>query len=180
MVYNMNNRKVQLLLLVTLLGTIMLGCVENVQPYDTNPRQLLQGETINIDGIDFTVENYELRDEFLGNHDLETFYNTEGHKFLYLHVNSENTGKESLEIPSQYDIIVLYQNRTYRSEINYHSEELEMYEYNWLEELLISPGQGKEGWILFQMPESVDVSKVNVIVEFPHTSYTQTAIWNLS
>lgn len=176
----MNNRKVQLLFLVSVLGTIMLGCVENVQPYDTNPKQLLQGETINVDGVAFTVEKYEVRDEFIGNHDLNTFYSTQGHKFLYLFVNSENTGTESLEIPSQYDIKIIYQNHTYMSELNYHSEELEMYEYNWLEEFLISPDDGKEGWILFQMPESFDISKVNVIVEFPHTSYTQTAIWNLS
>lgn len=176
----MNNRTVQLLFFVSVLGTVTLGCIENVQPYDANPEQLLQGETINVDGVTFTVEKYEVLDEFIGNHDLNTFYSAQDHKFLYLFVNSENTGSESVEIPCQYDIKVIYEDRIYCSEVNYHSEEYEMYEYNWIEESLISPQQGKNGWVLFQIPDSVDVSKVSVIVEFPHTSYTQIAIWKLS
>jgi hypothetical protein len=176
----MNKNLLNLLLIVTILCTISLGCVGMVQTYDTSPEILSLGETANIDNVAFIIERYELRDEFVGNHDLTIFYSTEGNKFLYLLVKAENLGNEPVEIPSQYDIGILYKNHPYKSEVSYHSEEFEMYEYNWLEDKLFEPNHVKEGWILFQVPETINTSDVQVTVEFPHTSYTRTAIWNLT
>lgn len=167
-------------MIVTILSTVLIGCVENVRPYDTDPQQLSLGDTVSIEGVEFTVEDYELMDEYIGNHDLNTFYNVTDNKFLYLLVHARNTDSNSLEIPSQYDVKIMLQDRPYRPEVNFISEEKEPYEFNWLEEGLIESGHSKEGWILYQVPEILDIADIRVIVEFPHVSYTKTAIWSLN
>lgn len=176
---NMRTKTVLLLSIIAILGAMSLGCIGKVQTYDTKPEHLLLGENTTINDITFTVKEFELLDEFVGNHDLNIFYNPEGHKFLYVLVNAENVGSKPIEIPSQYDVRIIYLDRPYRPEVSYHSEEFEMYEFEF-EEVSIEPDHVREGWVLFEVPETIDTSKVQVVVEFPHTSYTRIAIWNLT
>jgi hypothetical protein len=176
----MRKKPVPLLLIIAILGTIALGCIGTVQSYDTKSKPLSPGQTATINDVAFTVKGYKLLDKFVGNHDLNIFYNIKGHKFLYVLVNAKNVGSKPIEIPSQYDVSVIYSNRPFRPEVSYHSEEFEMYEFNVLEEAPVEPHQVREGWVLFEVPETINTSNIQVVVEFPHTSYTRTAIWNLT
>jgi hypothetical protein len=176
----MRKKSVPLLLIIAILCTISLGCIGKVQPYDTRPERLSLGETATINDVAFTVKEYKLLDEFAGNHDLNIFYNAKSHKFLYVLVNAENVGGKPIEIPSQYDVSVMYLNRPFRPEVSYHSEEFEMYEFNEFEEHPVEPHHVREGWVLFEVPETINTSNIQLVVEFPHTSYTRTAIWNLT
>ena len=176
----MRKKPVPLLLIIAILGTIALGCIGKVQSYDTKPEPLSLGETATINDVAFTVKEYKLLDEFVGNHDLNIFYNTKGHKFLYVLVNTKNLGSKPVVISSQYDVSVIYLNRPFRPEVSYHSEEFEMYEFNEFEETPVEPHHVREGWVLFEVPDTINTSNIQVVVEFPHTSYTRTAIWNLT
>ncbi len=173
----MRKKTVLLLLTVIILGAAASGCIGKVHIYDTNPERLAFGETATIKGVAFTVEGYELRDEFVGNHDLNIFYNTKGNKFLYVLVKAENLHTNRVEMPSQYDVRIMYNNRPYRPEVSYQSKEFEMYEFNEFKEQTVEPHHVQEGYVLFEVPETINIAEVEVIVEFPHTAYTTTAIW---
>ncbi|HIH43755.1 MAG TPA: hypothetical protein HA257_01315 [Candidatus Methanoperedenaceae archaeon] len=173
-------RKVIVLVLVAVAVASSLGCTGKVKTYDTMPERLSVGSPVTIEGVNFTVERYELRDTFSGNHDLNIFYSAQGYKFLYVFVRAVNSADARVEIPSQYDVSIRYAGRPFRPEVNYISQELPMYEFNEFEEQPVAPGHVRDGWVLFEVPADINTSNVSVVVEFPHTSYTRIAIWSLA
>jgi len=177
-----------LIALVTIVAAVIFaGCVEEspstptVAPTLTPPTELSLGDSVIINNISFAVVEYEFADSFIDDSN-RTQSSKEGAKFLLLYVKATNIGDVAQYIPENHDVSILYKGTEithYKVYWYYYlkSEKRELYAYTLIGGFeKIYPDVTEEGWILFEVPEGINLSQAKIRVDSP-TNHTKTVTW---
>ncbi|HJH25646.1 MAG TPA: hypothetical protein C5S37_02485 [Methanophagales archaeon] len=188
------------LIVAIVVVAMFVGCVEKPPSAPTVPTptpetvtqktELSLGESAILDDIEFTVVRFEERHEYEYEHESffnesiiinETVYPPEGAKFLWVYVIAKNVGEVAREVPdSLYDIKMLYKGEEISTQYLVGSEftrKREIYDSSGMFSDPLYPGVTDEGWILFEVPEGIDLSQAKIHVESP-TNYKKNVTWS--
>ena len=163
-------------------AVIFAGCVKEppsaptVTP--TRETEMSLGQSAMLGDIEFTVVRFEESNMYeLNKTPNETVYPAEGAKFLWVYVRAKNVGEVARKLPDKVDMDMLYKGEEIMYKGMYGDEPIgrKMYE-DYMDE--IYPNVIEEGWILFEVPEKIDLSQVGIRI----TAYTYLALgssrWN--
>jgi hypothetical protein len=181
------------LIVAIVVVAMFVGCVEKPPSAPTVPTptpetvtpktELSLGESAILDDIEFTVVRFE------ENHEYEyifnkTVYPAEGAKFLWVWVIAKNVGEVAREVPDRTsrfgDIEMLYKGEkifTHNMGGSASSLKREIYDSPGMFSDPLYPGVTEEGWILFEVPEGIDLSQAKIRVDSP-TNHTKTVTWS--
>lgn len=181
-----------LITIVAIVAVVMfMGCVEKPPsaPTETptltpSPKaELSLGESAILDDIEFTVVRFEESHEYEYGISNETVYPAEGAKFLWVYVIAKNVGEVARKVPMSSsigfisDIEMLYKGEkifTHNMGGSASSLKREIYDPG---RSPLYPDVTDEGWILFEVPEGIDLSQAKIRVDSP-TNYTKTVTWS--
>ena len=176
-----------LTVIVAIASVVMFaGCVEKEgitpsSPIPTPKTELSLGESAIVDGISFTILEYEFEDSHRYEYEYnrsETVYPAEGAKFLWVHVKAKNVGEVAQNTPSKYyDMDLLYKGTEIRCKSTHSvwGEPMERKMYHGNEK--IYPTVSEEGWILYEVPKGIDIFQTKICVEFEEG---KTMTWSLA
>jgi hypothetical protein len=167
-------------------AVMFAGCVEEKAPTPTptetpTPKtELSLGESAILDDIEITVVRFEESHEYEYTFN-ETVYPAEGAKFLWVYVIAKNVGEVAREVPDRSDDIeMLYKGEkifTHNMGGSASSLKRKIYDSPGIFSDQIFPGVIEEGWILFEVPEGIELSQAKIRVESP-TNYKKTVTWS--
>lgn len=188
----MNRKTIGLLVigLLVLAVAMMSGCIKEEKPSEpsaptktpTQKTELSLGESAILDDIVFTVVRFEESHEYeyIFN---KTVYPAEGAKFLWVWVIAKNVGEVAREVPDRTsrfgDIEMLYKGEkifTHNMGGSASSLKRKIYDSPGMFSDPLYPGVIEEGWILFEVPEGIDLSQAKIRVDSP-TNHTKTVTW---
>mgnify|MGYP003884450065 CR=1 FL=1 len=158
---------------------IFAGCVEEppsaptVTP--TQKTELSLGESAILDDIEFTVVRFEESHMYECNTTpKETVYSADGAKFLWVYVKAKNVGEVAREVPDTFfNIKMLYKGEEINSQgirgSAFWGDPVGRKMYHDYEK--VYPNVTEEGWILFEVPEGIDLSQAKIWVGYPRISH---------
>lgn len=176
----MDKKIIAVLIAIVAIASVVVfsGCVEKeeVTPSIPTPKtELSLGESAIVDDVSFTVVRFEESHMYNCTYDTTPrgpIYPAEGAKFVWVYVKAKNVGEVAREIPARFNIKMLYKGEEIHEEI--HSRGIWMYRFwdNSIEREIyhdqgeIYPTVSEEGWILYEVPEGIDMSQAKICVEF--------------
>lgn len=181
-------------IVVIVVVVMFMGCVEEPPSAPTEtPTQETEmslGQSAMLGDIEFTVVRFEESNMYECNTTPnETVYSAEGAKFLWVYVKAKNVGEVAREVPDTlFNIKMLYKGE----EINslgirgsaFWGDPVGRKMYHDYEK--VYPSVAEEGWILFEVPEGIDLSQAKIWVGYPRIShypediYENIMIWSLA
>ena len=178
---NMRRKNVAGLIAIVVIASVAIfaGCVEEppsaptVTP--TQKTELSLGESAILDDIEFTVVRFEESHMYECNTTpKETVYSADGAKFLWVYVKAKNVGEVAREVPDTFfNIKMLYKGEEINSQgirgSAFWGDPVGRKMYHDYEK--VYPNVTEEGWILFEVPEGIDLSQAKIWVGYPRISH---------
>jgi len=176
-------KKITMILATLLIVSMVAGCVELSEEI---PIETSLGEMVEIGDVSFTVTKYEIADsyELVISNKTKTHFPSEGAKYLWIYVTSTNICEvATTDFPEYSRFSLLYKNEHYIHSDGFENIRQGYYvegrkQYDPLYDAY--PGVTVEGWVLFEVPQQLDITQTQVHVRFAGVEGTPVLLCNLT